>query len=270
MVALTLLVLGILVTISTGAATAAMASEAASEAIQRVKAAVVAVGTYDRVRNPAFVFSGTGFAVGDGSLIATNAHVLPATLNEEHREALVIAIPGSLGAAAQFRAARLVAVDRSNDVALLAVDGPKMVPLQILDSPGTVRDGMDLRFTGFPIGSILGLIPATHRALVSAMTPIAIPQPNASTLDAKAVRRLSMPPTYVIQLDAIAYPGSSGSPLFDPQTGMVVGIVNAVLLKGSRETALSQPSGITYAIHASALATLLRPENFSPNEQRPR
>ena len=42
--------------------------------IERVKGSIVAVGTYERMRSPPFQFRGTGFAVGDGTLIATNAH----------------------------------------------------------------------------------------------------------------------------------------------------------------------------------------------------
>ena len=45
-----------------------------------------------------------------------------------------------------------------------------------------------------------------------------------------------------------AYPGNSGGPLFDPRSGSVVGVINMVLVKSTRESALSQPSGITYAI----------------------
>jgi serine protease Do len=46
------------------------------DTIVRVKASVVAVGTVQRLRSPQFQFFGTGFAVGDGGLIATNAHVI--------------------------------------------------------------------------------------------------------------------------------------------------------------------------------------------------
>ena len=63
------------------------------DTIQRVKPAVVAIGTFQRTRSPAFIFRGTGFVVGDGSLVATNAHVLPAALDAEHRETLAIAVP---------------------------------------------------------------------------------------------------------------------------------------------------------------------------------
>jgi S1-C subfamily serine protease len=52
----------------------------------------------------------------------------------------------------------------------------------------------------------------------------------------------------VYQLDATAYPGNSGGPLLDAHGGQVVGIVNMVLVKGTRESALTNPTGITYAI----------------------
>ncbi|HTS52679.1 MAG TPA: S1C family serine protease, partial [Burkholderiales bacterium] len=113
-------------------------------------------------------------------------------------------------------------------------------------------------FTGFPIGAVLGLIPATHRGMVAALTPIAIPTGNSRELEARAIKRLSTSPYPVIQLDGTAYPGNSGSPLYDPDTGEVVGIINMVFVKGSRETALTQPSGITYAIPAEPLKQLLQ------------
>jgi S1-C subfamily serine protease len=61
----------------------------------------------------------------------------------------------------------------------------------------------------------------------------------------------------VFQLDATAYPGNSGSPIYDPETGEVIGIVNMVLVKGTKEAALSSPTGITYAIPSRHLKALL-------------
>src|SRR5215471_2148731 len=61
--------------------------------IERVKPSVVAVGTYERTRTPQFQFLGTGFAVGDGTLIATNSHVLPKLLDPGRQEILAIMIP---------------------------------------------------------------------------------------------------------------------------------------------------------------------------------
>jgi len=54
----------------------ASAQAGLTEAIARVKPSVVAVGTFQKTRSPPFVFRGTGFAVGDGTLIATAAHAV--------------------------------------------------------------------------------------------------------------------------------------------------------------------------------------------------
>jgi S1-C subfamily serine protease len=105
---------------------------------------------------------------------------------------------------------------------------------------------------------VLGLFPVTHRAMIAAVTPIAIPAARADQLDARSARRLSRASFPVFQLDATAYPGNSGSPLYHPESGAVIGIVNSVFVKGTRESALAQPSGITYAIPARQLIELLQ------------
>jgi S1-C subfamily serine protease len=93
--------------------------------------------------------------------------------------------------------------------------------------------------------------------MISALAPIAIPSPDARHLDAATLRRLSTGAYSIFQLDGVAYPGNSGSPLYDPDTGEVIGVINMVFVKGTKEAALSQPSGITYAIPIQALKELL-------------
>jgi len=61
----------------------------------------------------------------------------------------------------------------------------------------------------------------------------------------------------IYQLDGTAYPGNSGGPLLDSDSGQVLGIVNMVLVKNSRESLLSSPSGISYAIPVRYLRALL-------------
>jgi len=91
-----------------GAPDSAIAQRSAS-AIERVKDAVVAVGTYQRMRSPQFNFRGTGFAVGDGTLVATNAHVLPENLAAgADPEILAIALPGWVQYARTVRGSTLV------------------------------------------------------------------------------------------------------------------------------------------------------------------
>jgi serine protease Do len=240
-----------------GALRAAPAYADPVEVVQRVKGSIVAIGSYEKSRSPAFSFFGTGFVVGDGSLVATNAHVVPTVINDEHREALVIAVPGGTPGSGQIRAAKAVAIDQEHDLALLRLEGPKLSPLALGDS-SRVREGQTYLLTGFPIGAVLGLIPATHRAMVAAITPIAIPTGNARELEPRTIKRLATSPYPVMQLDGTAYPGNSGSPLYDPETGEVVGIVNSVFVKASRETMLSQPSGISFAIPAQPLKNLLQ------------
>ena len=223
--------------------------------IERVKGSVVAVGTFERTRAPAFQFRATGFAIGDGSLVATNAHALPAILDSERREMLVVAIPVA-GREPQIREARELAVDIGTDLAVLKINGAPLPALKLGGLEG-VREGQSVLFTGFPIGSVLGIIAATHRGMVAAITPIAIPPPVAAGLDPRVVRRLTTGSFPVLQLDATAYPGNSGSPVYDPESGEVLGIINMVLVKATKEAALTQPSGITYAIPAKHLQALV-------------
>lgn len=236
----------------------AVAADGPVDVIARVKASIVGVGTFDKSRSPPFQFLGTGFVLGDGSLVATNSHVLPQVLDTERREVVAIGVPGvSPESPGSVRAARVVAIDEEHDLALLRIEGAKLPALALADS-SQVREGQSYLFTGFPIGTVLGLVPTTHRAMISAVTAIAIPTGNARDLEPRMIKRLSSAAYGVLQLDATAYPGNSGSPLYDPTTGNVVGIINMVAVKGTRETALSQPSGISYAIPALPLKTLLQ------------
>ena len=227
----------------------------ALDTIARVKASVVGVGTFERTRAPPFQFRGTGFAVGDGSIVVTNAHVLPATLEPSRGETLAILVASPGGAT--MREATRIAIDYGSDLALLKLTGAPLPALKLRDS-NLVREGQEILMTGYPIGAVLGPVPATHRGMIAAITPIAIPQGRAGDLDPAVIRRLGSGPFSVFQLDATAYPGNSGSPIYDPATGDVLGIVNMVFVKGTKETALTQPSGITYAVPSSHLVDLLK------------
>jgi S1-C subfamily serine protease len=230
----------------------------APPAISAVKSSVVAIGTFQATRVPQFRFRGTGFVVGDGTLAATNAHVLPAVLDPgADPELLVAVLPGNEPTRISMRKLTQAAVDPQHDLAVMKMEGPALRPLRLRDSASVV-EGDSLLFTGFPIGAVLGLFPATHRAMVSAIAPVALPSASGQGLDPKVVRRLRDSAFSVFQLDATAFPGNSGSPLYDPQTGEVVGILNMVFVKSTKEAALTQPSGISYAIPSGFLIELLK------------
>lgn len=215
------------------------------QTIDEIKPAVVGIGSLQRTRGPAIGFVGTGFVIGDGLTVATAAHVVNGLVNSGQSATLGVLI--RTGDTAQFRAATLVALDQEHDLARLRIKGTPLPALRLGDS-SKVREGTALAFTGFPLGMVLGLHHVTHHCIVSAITPLATPAITARQLDAKAARELQKPTYAVFQLDGTAYPGSSGSPLFDPATGEVVGVVNMVFVKGAKESAISAPSGITYAI----------------------
>ena len=149
--------------------------------------------------------------------------------------------------------AKPVALDKEHDVALLRISGATLPALALGDS-SAVREGQPVAFTGFPIGNVLGFVPVIHRGTIAALTPIALPSATARQLNEKVVRRLQSGAFTVFQLDATAYPGNSGSPLYDPETG----IINMVFVKGTKETALSQPTGISFAIPVQHIQELVR------------
>ena len=228
------------------------------QVVAAAKPAVMAVGLYNPLASPRFNFRGTGFVVGDGQLLATNAHVLPD--DPAAMPQLALQLPGNRRAGQdvpmEIRPLTLLAVDRLHDVALLRFEGAALPALVLAEAPA--QEGQAAVFIGFPIGGLLGFSPVSHRAMVSSITPIVLPPPNAARLDAATVARLRQPSFDIYQLDGTAYPGNSGGPLLDAETGQVLGLVNMVLVKSSRENLLSQPSGISYAIPVEHLRALLQ------------
>ena len=225
------------------------------DTVARIKPSVLVVGTFRATDSPRFRMRGTGFVVGDGNLAITNAHVLPESAENTVAMSLMVQVrkpDGSLS----MRQTTLLQVDRVHDLALMRFEGAAAPPLRIGDSQA-VREGQAVAFIGFPIGGALGFSPVTHRALISSITPAALPMPTARVLNEANIRSVRAGPFDIFQLDGTAYPGNSGGPLFDPDTGDVLGVVNMVFIKGSRESALSQPSGISYAIPSRFVATLI-------------
>lgn len=221
--------------------------------LPRIKPAIAGIGTLHPTRTPRIKLAGTGFVVADGRHVITNAHVAPEAMEEEKGETLAVFLRGPDGIST--RKAEKVASDPEHDLLLLKMEGTPVTTLKIDDSP-RAREGQLYYFTGYPIGAVLGLHPATHRAGLAAIAPVFSPPPTTRNLTAKLIKRAE--DSYLIyQLDATAYPGNSGSPLYDGETGEVIGVINSVFVKGAKENAIKDPSGITYAIPAMYVNTLL-------------
>ncbi len=229
-------------------------SRGVPEVVAASKPAVVGIGLFSRLAKPAFRFSGTGFLIDDGRII-TCAHVTqiadPAT-----REVLAVALPG--GESSRIVEAKVVALRRDTDLAVLELAAPlppSIAPLRL--SNNRPPEGAEVVLMGFPIGSALGLHVASHRGIVAAIVPMAIPLPTTSGLEARNVQALRNAPIELLQLDATAYPGNSGGPVIEVSTGLVVGVVSMALVKGTRESAIGAPSGISYAVPVQQLTGML-------------
>lgn len=221
--------------------------------IKSKQPSVVGLGLYTPLesRNPQLL--GTGFVVGDGKHIVTNYHVVAKDLRQDIVQSYV-ALAGK-GEQPKIFKLDLVAIDPVHDLAILSSDAA--LPSLSLASDQFKDEGSDIFFIGFPIGAVLGLYPATHQGIIAAVAPDINPARNANELTIKMLSRLKKP-FMIYQLDATAYPGNSGSPVFDRETGDVIAVINKVFVSAGKEAALSQPSGISYAIPIKHLRKLAK------------
>ena len=224
------------------------------DTIEHTRSSIVGIGTMQKTRRPPQKIVGTGFVVADGHYVITNAHVIPEEINTAKLEYL--AIFTGKDQQMDVRQAVKVKEDKAHDLVLLKFEG-KPLPALSLGQSSRVREGEEVAFTGYPLGIIFGLYPVTHHGIISSIVPVALQANSASQLDPAQIRRLQRP-YKVFQLDATAYPGNSGSPVYYPDSGEVIGVINKVFVKEGRENILAKPSGISYAIPIEHAQKLLK------------
>ncbi|MDP5132466.1 MAG: serine protease [Paraglaciecola sp.] len=219
----------------------------------KIKPSIVAIGVYNPTAAPRTKLIGTGFVIQPGNQVVTNYHVIASALDSERQEQYVV-LSGNGQNVTQHNIVNIKS-SLSHDLAVLTL-ADSLPALSLHNTNTLIAEGNEIAFTGFPITQVLGLYPATHKGIIAAHTPVAIPADNSTQLQAAAIRRLAQP-YLVYQLDAMAYPGNSGSPLYLPETGEVIGIINSVHIKSTREAVLSDPSAISYAIPVQYLRQLM-------------
>lgn len=221
--------------------------------VSRVTPSIVAIALYSPIDSPQAQILGTGFVVANGRKVVTNYHVVQEVLDPAKVQYYVV-LSGYGQEVKQLRA-DVRAISPAHDLAVLSIDDA--LPALTLAEDTLMRPGSDIAFTGFPIGAVLGLYPATHRGFIAAVTPDAIPANSSEGLSARMLSRLDNT-ALIYQLDATAYPGNSGSPVYEPATGRIIGIINKVIVRDTKESALSAPTGISYAVPVTYLHQLLR------------
>lgn len=230
-------------------------AEPLPDLIARAKPSVLLVGTYSPTDSPRFGFRGSGFVVGNGRQAVTNAHVLPPAEQLTPERQIAVQIRNAAGQWS-MRLVTRKRVDATADLALLNFEGDAVQALQLAEAPA--REGESIALMGFPVGGALGFSTVTHAGIVSALTPVFQPMAGPGNLTGRAIRQAREGEFNLYQLDAVAYPGNSGGPVFSIATGEVVGVINMVLARGSKESALSNPTGISYAVPVSKVIELMK------------
>ena len=228
------------------------------DVVSKIKPSVVGIGIHTPTSRPQNILKGTGFVIGDGRYVVTNAHVLPIELDDSLLQKMAVFI--GEGKNAKVRQAEIVVTSELYDLAILKLSGSALPAMTLADEKFR-SDGSYIAFTGFPIGSVLGLYPVTHRGIIASTTPTVVPAQTAGQISIKMLKRMRNP-YLVYQLDASAYPGNSGSAMYDMKTGEVLGIINKVFVQTTKEAVISNPSGITYAIPVKYLHQIVKENNI--------
>jgi TPR repeat protein len=168
--------------------------------------------------------SGSGFFITDDGYLITNQHVA-----DEGAAVRVLTGNGAIPA-------KVVKVDRANDLALLKVEG-KFAPLAITFSRG-VRLGSTAATVGFPNVGLQGYSPKLAKGEIASLAGI---QDDARHF----------------QISVPVQPGNSGGALVD-ERGNVIGVVVAKLSqKAAIATTGTLAENVSYAVKSSYLLSFL-------------
>jgi serine protease Do len=234
--------------------------------VAAVRPSIAAIGSYYFKDKPTVQYVGTGFVIGDGRSVVTNAHVVDSLKSRDRIKYLRVFFPDER--AVDGRQATVWAYDAMHDVCILRFEGSAVAALQ-LEHTRQPAQGLSVGILGYPIGLHLGLVPAAHRGVVAAVVPAVLPLPKGARMTpqlAEAIRD----PYNLYQLDLVVYPGNSGSPVFDVRGSGVLGIINKTLAAQTREHLLDRPSGIGYAVPARWIHELWVRGNSIPETDRVR
>ena len=160
--------------------------------------------------------SGSGFAITANGLIVTSYHVIS--------NANKIQIRGVNGDFDKVFKAKIIALDKNNDLAILKIDDTKFteigsIPYSLSDKIADVGD--DVFVLGFPLRAVMGDEIKLTNGLISSKSGF---QGDITSY----------------QISATVQAGNSGCPLFD-KNGNVIGVVNARLPVESASYAIKTP-----------------------------
>ncbi|ADV81338.1 peptidase S1 and S6 chymotrypsin/Hap [Terriglobus saanensis SP1PR4] len=165
---------------------------------------------------------GSGFVLDKQGLILTNNHVI------ENAQRVEV----QLWDKHKYKA-QIVNVDKAHDLALLKINAPNLVPVELASSSG-LQVGQKV----FAIGNPFGLSGTMTRGIISAIRSVRGPA-GGGIEDA-------------IQTDAAINPGNSGGPLMNSR-GQVIGINTMI----ASNNGVDQSAGIGFAIPMNTARAVL-------------
>lgn len=180
------------------------------------------VGRIEVTGHPRFEWVGTGFLVGENTVL-TNRHVVkhfgvPTASGWVFEEDMTahIDFAEELGSVKrrEFPITQIVGVHNEVDMALLRVDGPGLSPLPVDPDPALVSPEREVYVVGYPTADSMN-DPEVMRAIFSNIYGVKRLQPGAlmGGLEAKLFRH-----------DCSTLGGNSGSCVVDLESGRVIGL----------------------------------------------
>ena len=166
---------------------------------------------------------GSGFILDKQGHILTNNHVIGDNAQR---------VEVQLADKHKYKA-QVVTVDKAHDLALLQINAPNLVPVELANSSG-LQVGQKV----FAIGNPFGLSGTMTRGIISAIRSVR--GPNGNAID------------NAIQTDAAINPGNSGGPLMNSR-GQVIGINTMIASNNGAD----QSAGIGFAIPMNTARAVL-------------
>ena len=273
------------------------------DVIAHIKRSIVGLGLLADPQDPlSVVIRGTGFVVHPDGWIMTNRHVAELFLGERDgqfgvRNSIARAVifvdvlrelPGGPEEKVPHHGALPCAIvevamppggqetddlhyNQVPDLAVCRIEIPplgyiKQLPFIKLGDSSKVREGDEVAICGFPSGLALH-----HDFPLRQATPIA-----QKGIIAAILPWSGLPNPHAFQLDIQVNPGSSGSPVFVPESGEVVGVVFAARVrpetvrvpgsKGEEEVAtVTLPTGLGYAVPSNRYREQPKPVTQLPD-----
>ena len=245
-----------------------------TETYEKIKPSVVAIVS-QVAKDPRFPdIIGTGFCAREDGIIFTNRHVIDAITklprfkdgqdewpikilyflqSEKGMGVVVMSVHGVAKISYTPGVDNSYYGEESPDVGIINLRDVKGLPALKIKDDAAFEEGMEVALSGFPMGSdtlkapgwVHQIGPTLQTGIISAVLPMPCTNPHALLLH--------------VQVQG----GSSGSPVFLPDTGEVVGIVYAGLQdqyhfgNANGLNAYNVPTALTYAVPGHILSQVL-------------